>query len=60
MNDEDPELFYLHKRIVLKDLPIFNKVCMQFYFKISSTVGGSDSLYFVKADRILLLNFETE
>jgi hypothetical protein len=53
-----PEVeFELSKRIVVKDIPIFTKVCMQYYFENKNTI---DSLLFVKADRIIKLNFETD
>jgi hypothetical protein len=30
---KDPEKFTLYKKIVVKDMPMFEKVCMQFFFK---------------------------
>ena len=38
-------------------MEIFTKVCMQYYFENKNTI---DSLLFVKADRIIKLNFETD
>ena len=29
----DQTNYELYKRIVVKDVPVFNKVCMQYYFK---------------------------
>jgi hypothetical protein len=53
-----PEVeFELYKRIVVKDIAIFTKVCMQYYFENKNVI---DSLLFVKADRIIKLNFDTE
>jgi hypothetical protein len=49
-----PDDFILHKRIVVKDLPIFNEVCMCFHFI------NSHEILFVKADQIFKLNFDTE
>ena len=31
-DEETTEEFVLYKRIVVKDIPIFNKVCMQYIF----------------------------
>jgi hypothetical protein len=31
--NEDEDSWELHSRVVVKDIPIFNKVVMQFYFK---------------------------
>ena len=42
----------------MKDIPIFTKVCMQYYFENKS--NNIDSLIFVKADRVIKLNFETD
>ena len=52
--------FELFKRIVVKDIPIFTKVCMQYYFENKKGNGNIDSLIFVKADRIIKINFETD
>jgi hypothetical protein len=43
---------------VVKELPIFNKVCMSFYFKHSS--GDPDTIIFTKFDQLFEFNFETE
>lgn len=50
--------FELFKRIVVKDIPIFNKTCMQFYFEEGNGKQNIDSIIFVKADRIIKINFE--
>ena len=49
--------FVLHKRIVVKDIPIFKQVSMQFHF-----VNGEncDSIIFCKPDQIFQLNFESQ
>jgi hypothetical protein len=52
--------FELFKRIVVKDIPIFNKACMQFYFEEDKKKQQLDSIIFVKAERIIKLNFESE
>jgi hypothetical protein len=44
----------------VKDIEIFNKVVMQFYFKNPSGSSPPDSLIFAKKDIIFELNFETE
>lgn len=58
--NEDEDTWELHKRIVVKDIPIFNKVVMQFYFKNPAAGAMPDSLIFAKKDMIFELNFETE
>lgn len=55
---DKPE-YELFKRIVVKDIPIFSKVCMQYYFE-NKKDGTKDSLIFVKADRIIKMNFEND
>ena len=50
--------FELFKRIIVKDIPIFSKVCMQFYFEnVNSIDEIPSSLIFVKQDRVIKLNF---
>ena len=57
----DYDEFVLHKRIVVKEIPIFDKVCMQFFFKKSrSPEEEPDTLVFCKKDIIFELNFEEE
>lgn len=56
----DNSNYELHKRIVVKDIPVFNKVCMQYYFQTTQSNETLNSLIFVKADRIIRLNFDTE
>lgn len=46
--------FILHKRIIVKELEIFNEVCMQFHF------NNSYEIIFVKADQVFKINFDTE
>lgn len=52
--------YELYKRIVVKDIPVFNKVCMQYYFQNTPVGTVLNSLIFVKADRIIRLNFDNE
>lgn len=47
-------------RIVVKDIPFFNKVCMQFHFKDVKEGSIPDSILFVKKEEIFELNFNTE
>lgn len=47
-------------RVVVKDIPIFNKVCMQFHFQQPPSGGEVEKLIFVKQDQVLTLNFRTE
>ena len=50
--------FALFKRIIVKDLAIFDKVCMQFYFtRVHDSQAQPKSLIFVKRDRILKLDY---
>ena len=54
------EEFVLYKRIVVKDIPIFNKVCMQYMFKKKVEDYDYNTLIFVKKKQIFSLNFEKE
>ena len=57
----DGELdFVLYKKIILKDLEIFEKVAMDFFFKENTFDGIYDTLIFAKKDCIFSLNFDTE
>ena len=51
--------FVQFKRIIIKDMPEFNKICMQFKFKIQKNGKESNALIFAKQDRIMELNFDT-
>ena len=57
--DEEDDTWELYKRIIVKDIPLFNKVVMQFYFK-ESNGNDPDALIFAKKDIIFEMNFETE
>jgi hypothetical protein len=43
---------------VVKEIPIMNKVCMQFYFENSPKGKDPTSLIFVKQDRVIKVNYE--
>ena len=58
--DESEDTFELYKRIIVKDIPLFIKVVMQYYFKNAVGGGPPDSLIFAKKDIVFELNFETE
>jgi hypothetical protein len=62
--DPDPlkiDKFNLIKRIIIKDIPIFTKVSMQFYFKNSKSPGKDpNEIIFAKQDRLFSINIETE
>lgn len=62
--DPEPIKYELKKRIIVKDIPLMNKVCMQYYFELFDKDGRKkqeiDSLIFVKADRVIRMNIETE
>jgi len=49
--------FELHKRVVVRELPTFRKVCMNFFFKAN---GKNDTIIFTKFDEIFELNFMDE
>mmetsp|Transcript_2678 Transcript_2678/g.4195 ORF Transcript_2678/g.4195 Transcript_2678/m.4195 type:complete len:267 (-) Transcript_2678:214-1014(-) len=53
------DTFSLLKRVVLKDLPIFKQVSLNFHFKLTGNVK-KDTLIFAKIDCLFELNFETE
>ena len=50
----------LIKRIVIKDMPEFDSISMQFVFQI--TKGGREptSIIFAKKNKMMVLNYETE
>ena len=58
--NEENDTWELYKRIIVKEIPIFNKVVMQYYFKLPKKYEHPDSIIFAKADCIFELNFETE
>ena len=51
----------LYKRILVKEIPIFDKVCMQYVFK-NKAVDEEDytTLIFVNKQQIFSLNYEKE
>ena len=59
-SDGEYDQFVLHKRIVVKDLPIFSQVAMQFYFKKVEPGKDPVSIIFAKPDCIFEINFENE
>ena len=53
--------FILHKRIILREIEIFKKVCMKFHFKTTGTKNAKmDTIIFCKQDCIFELNFDEE
>ena len=50
--------FEFLNRTILKDIPIFKQVSMQFYF-VNRTTKERDSILFAKIDQIFKLNFYT-
>lgn len=60
MNAKAYDQFILHKRIVVKDLPIFKQVAMQYHFKNFAKGQSPDTIIFAKPDCIFTINFETE
>ena len=59
ITDHEYDEYEQYKRIVIKDIPIFKKVVMQFYFKITKRGKAPDSLVFARADMIFELDFES-
>jgi hypothetical protein len=59
-SDDINEKFELIKRILIKDKPEFEKICMQFTFKITKYEREPDTLIFVRQHKIIQLNFITE
>ena len=59
-NTTEPDKFVQIKRIVIKDMPEFDSISMQFVFQ--TTKGGREpnSLIFAKMDKLMVLNYETE
>jgi hypothetical protein len=59
---DDQGDFQLNKRVVLKDYPEFEKVCMQFFFREGDLEPGKEphQIIFVKATKILQVNFNLE
>lgn len=52
--------FELIKRIVIKDMPIFNKISMQFYFKNTRGDKDPNEIIFAKQDQLMMINIDTE
>jgi len=49
--------FEYDHRVLLKEIPEFTQVCMEFQFKND---GAKDSLIFCKVDQIFEFNFRTQ
>lgn len=58
--NEDEDTWEIFNRVIVKDIALFNKVVMQFYFKKASPGKEPDSLIFAKKDIIFEMNFNTE
>lgn len=48
------------KRIILKDIPFFIRVCMKFFFSDQPSLEYPTSIIFVKSECIFMLNFQNE
>lgn len=57
-NEEGDDNFEFLNRIVLKDIPIFTQVCMNFHFQIKNGIER-DTIIFAKIDSIFSINFLT-
>ena len=56
---EERDRFIQSNRVVLKDIPIFSQVCMNFHFKLCNS-KEKNTILFCKIDQIFEMNFETE
>lgn len=56
---EERDKFIQSNRVVLKDIPIFSQVCMNFHFKLCNS-KEKNTILFCKIDQIFEMNFETE
>jgi hypothetical protein len=52
--------FQLIKRIVIREIPMFNKISMQFIFKNTKQGKDPTEIIFAKQDQLMSINFETE
>ena len=59
-NKDERDKYVLHKRTVIREMPEFNKVCMNFHFKLVPAGQETDTLIFTRIDRIFELNFFTD
>jgi hypothetical protein len=50
----------LIKRIVIREIPMFNKISMQFYFKNTRNGKDPNEIIFAKQDQLMMINIETE
>ena len=53
-------MFILVKRMLIKDIPMFSKICMQFIFRLTKNGREPKSLIFAKQDSLIEVNFETD
>lgn len=58
-NDRSYDTFEQTNRIVVKEIPFFDKVCMQYYFKDPAPGKDPTTLLFVKREEIFEMNFVT-
>lgn len=56
----DPDTWKLVKRLVIKDMPEFEKISMQFHFSLTKNGKDPNQLVFARQEHILVLNFLTE
>ena len=52
--------YQLKAKVMLKELPMFEKVCMNFHFQKSKIGTQSSKIYFCKRDCIFTLDYETK
>ena len=57
---DEQDVFCLVKRLVIKDLAIFNKISMRFLFRLTKQGREPLKLIFAKQDSLIELNFETD
>ena len=59
MTPDVRDKFELLNRIVIKDIPIFSQVSMNYHFKIIENSIERDTIIFAKIDCIFSMNFMT-
>ena len=58
----DPDTWALWKRIIIKEMPEFENICMQYHFKITKgdAVRDPTHIIFARQERIFTLDLNTE
>ena len=59
-NTDEPDRFVLVKRVIVRERPEFNKISMEYHFKVSKSEKDPNTIIFAKREEIMELNWETE